>query len=79
MVSRKLAMKDEHKHRVQVLKTSSIFPFFTHEKRDVLSGETGFHRIGPLFRRMGSRASPVRTFVENPTVLFQRNHPVKNP
>ena len=30
--------------------------------KQVISGETVFHRIGPLFRRIGPRVSPERTF-----------------
>ena len=55
MVSRKVTMKDEPNIESRC-STSLVFPV----KHEVLSGDTVFHRIGPLFRRMGSLVlSPV--------------------
>ena len=44
---------------------------FLGTNREVLSGETLFHRIGPVFRRIGPRVSPDRTFSRTQRSQFE--------
>ena len=75
MVNRKLAMKDEPHIELRCCSRWAKITIFLDEKCEVLSRETVFLWIGPLFRRIGPPVSLIRTFSKT-NAPIPKKHPV---